>query len=96
MIKKIPRFMKNFYFLTGLFFLVWMLFIDSNDFLTQFSNRRKISSLEDQVKFYNGQIVQVQEDRKELLTDDKLLEKFAREKYYMKKPAEDLYILVEK
>jgi hypothetical protein len=72
-----------------------MLFIDSNNFITQFSLRRKITELEKQKKFYQEQIVAVEKDRKELLTDDKLLEKFAREKYFMKKHSEDLYILVE-
>ena len=95
MLKRLPRFTKNFYFLVGFFFVIWMLFIDSNNFITQFSLRRKITELEKQKKFYQEQIVAVEKDRKELLTDDKLLEKFAREKYFMKKHSEDLYILVE-
>ena len=94
MLKKLLVFAKNFYFLTGLLFLVWMLFIDSNNFIEQFSNRRKIAELENQKEFYLIQIKIVEKDRKELLTNNKMLEKFAREKYFMKKPSEDLYIIV--
>lgn len=94
MVKRLPQFLKNFYFLTGLFFLIWMLFIDSNNFITQFRHSRKITDLENQQKFYQEQIKVVEKERKELLTNDKLLEKFAREKYFMKKPSEDLYIIV--
>ncbi len=94
MLKKLPGGFKNFYFLTSLFFLVWMLFIDSNNFISQYSHRRKIEDLENQQNYYNEQIKIVEKDRKELLTNDKMLEKFAREKYFMKKPSEDLYILV--
>lgn len=94
MLKKLPGFVKNFYFLTGFFFLVWMLFIDSNNLITQFTHRSKIAELETQKEFYLKQIKIVEKDRKELLTNDKLLEKFAREKYFMKKPSEDLYIIV--
>jgi len=73
-----------------------MLFIDSNNLITQFSNRHKVADLENQMDFYTQQIKVVEKDRKELLTNDKMLEKFAREKYFMKKPSEDLYILVQK
>jgi cell division protein FtsB len=37
----------------------------------------------------------VQKDREELMTDRELLEKFAREKYLMKKEAEDIFIIQE-
>jgi len=40
-------------------------------------------------------IKDVEKDREELLSNDKLLEKFAREKYLMKKPTEDLYVIVQ-
>jgi cell division protein FtsB len=72
-----------------------MLFIDSNNIFAQFSQRKKISELLKQEKFYKNQIISVEKDRQELLTNDELLEKFAREKYFMKKNSEDLYILVE-
>jgi cell division protein FtsB len=39
-------------------------------------------------------IKEVEKDREELLSNNELLEKFAREKYLMKKESEDLYILV--
>jgi cell division protein DivIC len=94
MLKKLPGFVRNFYFLTSFFFLVWMLFIDSNNLISQISHRRKTAELENQQKFYVEQIKIVEKDRRELLTNDKMLEKFAREKYFMKKPSEDLYIVV--
>jgi cell division protein DivIC len=40
-------------------------------------------------------IAEVKSDREELLSDDALLEKFARENYLMKKPTEDIYVIVE-
>jgi cell division protein DivIC len=95
MLRRLPGFVKNFYFLAGLFFIIWMLFIDSNNFFTQLGHNRKIADLENQKNFYNEQIISVEKDRRELLTNDKLLEKFAREKYFMKKNTEDLYILTE-
>lgn len=92
---KFLRPFRNFYFLSGSLFVIWMLFIDSNNIIAQLSQRKKISELLAQEKFYKNQIISVEKDRQELLTNDELLEKFAREKYFMKKNSEDLYILVE-
>ncbi len=93
MIKKLPRFVKNFYFLAGAFFLVWMLFIDSNDLYSQYRKARKLKELERQKTYYIHKIQEVEKDRNELLSDNDLLEKFAREKYLMKKESEDLYVI---
>jgi cell division protein FtsB len=51
--------------------------------------------LEDSREFYEDKILEVQNDREALLTDDEQLEKLAREKYLMKKDSEDVYIVVE-
>ena len=95
MLNKLPRFTRNFYLLFGVFFLVWMLFIDSNDFYTQYKLRKKLSDLENEKEYYLEKIKEVQKDREELLSNQHLLEKFAREKYLMKKDSEDLFIIVE-
>lgn len=91
---KVPRFMKSFYFLFGAFFVVWMLFVDSNDFVTQIRLRSKLNALEGQKEYYLEKKVEVLKNREELTTNQELLEKFAREKYLMKKSSEDLYVVV--
>lgn len=95
MIKRLPRFTRNFFFLAGTFFVVWMLFIDVNDLVAQYQLSRKLQSLEQQKAYYTGKIEEVKEDRHELMSDQALLEKFARENYLMKKESEDLYVIVE-
>ncbi|GAB2529724.1 FtsB family cell division protein [Rufibacter soli] len=96
MLARVPKFFRSFYFLTTLAFLVWMSFFDSNDFLTQFQTSRKLSILEEERDYYVEKIAEVQKDRRELMSNPQLLEKFAREKYLMKKPTEDLYLIVVK
>ncbi len=90
-----PPFTRNFYFLSTAVFLIWMLFIDSNDFISQYKLSNKLSGMEEQKSYYLEKIEEVQKDREELMSDDKLLEKFAREKYFMKKETEDVFIIVE-
>ena len=69
--------------------------MDANDIRSQFSLGQKLHDLEEEKAFYEKEIEQVNHDREELLTDDQLLEKFAREKYLMKKPDEDVYVIVK-
>jgi cell division protein FtsB len=73
-----------------------MFFFDSNDFITQYQMSKKLSELEDEKEHYQQRITEVQKDREELLSNTELLEKYAREKYQMKKPAEDLFIIMKK
>jgi cell division protein FtsB len=94
MFRKLPPIFKNFYFIVGVIFIIWMLFIDSNDLYSQFKKRGKLRELEQQKAYYIQMIKEVEKDREELLSNNELLEKFAREKYLMKKESEDLYILV--
>src|SRR5688572_24454837 len=96
MLGKIPKFFRSFYFLFTIVFLVWMFFFDSNDFITQYQMSKKLSELEDEKEHYLHRIAEVQKDREELLSNTELLEKYAREKYQMKKPTEDLFIIMKK
>ncbi len=93
---KLPRFIKNFYFLFGLFFVVWMFFVDSNDFVSQYKLNRKLQNLKNQKTYYLDKKGDVLKKKEELSTNTELLEKFARENYLMKKRSEDLYVVVDK
>jgi cell division protein DivIC len=95
MFKKLPPAFRNFYVVTGLLFFIWLLLLDSNDLISRFKMTAKVSSLENEKEFYLEKISEVEKDRKELLTNKELLEKFAREKYLMKKETEDIFIIRE-
>ena len=95
MLKRLPPAFRNFYFVTGLCFFVWLLFLDSNDLISRVKMTNKISTLANEKEFYQEKIQEVEKDRKELMTNKELLEKFAREKYLMKKETEDIFIVQE-
>lgn len=94
--KKFLKYSSNFYFLAILFFMFWMLFIDSNNVINHFRLSLKLNQLEDQKEFYLEKKEKIKTEREELMSNPQLLEKFARERYLMKKPTEDLYVIVEK
>jgi cell division protein FtsB len=91
---KVPKLFKNFYFLFSVGFVIWMLFLDANNLGSQIKRSYKLDALEKEKSFYEEKIVEVEKDREELMTNDELLEKFARENYLMKKPHEDVYVIV--
>jgi len=83
----------NWYFLILLAFITWMVFFDGNDISTQFRLRNKLVSLEEEKIDLKEKIVQTS---KELVALRENKEKFAREKYYMKKDNEDVFIIDKK
>ncbi len=95
MLKKLPPIFRNFYFVTGGCFLVWMLFLDSNDLVSRFRMTAKLIALEREKAYYQEKIAEVEKDRQELMTNKETLEKFAREKYLMRKETEDVFVIVE-
>lgn len=95
-IKALLPILKNRYVLVGLIFLIWMLFFDSHDLISQYKYKQKLNQLEESKMFYLQQIDEVKQDKEELFTNLEKLEKFAREKYKMKRDDEDLYIVVQK
>jgi cell division protein DivIC len=82
----------NIYLLVSVFFIVWMLFFDTNSFRILWSLESKIDNLEQQKKEL---IRQIDEDRLMIqkLSDSIELEKFGREQYYLKKADEDIFIV---
>ena len=93
-IDKIPAAFRNKYILTILIFLIWLLLLDSNNLLSRYKEIRELNRLRKDREYY---LEKIEADRRKLLelkTDNDNLEKFAREQYRMKKPDEDLYIIL--
>ncbi len=84
---------KSWYFLILIAFVTWMVFFDGNDLGTQMRLKNKLVAL-DQEKIQLNQKITQTTNALEALREDK--EKFAREKYYMKKDGEDVFIIDKK
>jgi cell division protein FtsB len=86
---------KNKYFLISIVFLVWLIFFDRNDLLSQYEYRQQLNKLKEEHEFYTKETAQVQKELNELTSNKEKLEKFAREKYLMKKQNEDIFVIVQ-
>ena len=78
--------------LIGLFFVFWMVFLDTNSLLIYLNLEQKLSELEQQKAALERDIAT---DKKTLLqlNDSIELERYAREKYNMKRKNEDVYLI---
>lgn len=95
MFKKLIGSLRNFYVITGGLFLIWMLFLDANNFISVYSLNARLRALENEREYYTQKKEEVMKDHEELFGNRKTLEKFAREKYLMKKDTEDVFVIVE-
>lgn len=86
------RVISNKYVWVLLFFVAWMLFLDNYSWLNQRELDTQINELEDNKKYYQDEIKKDQENIRQLKNPDQI-EKYAREKYYMKRDSEDIYII---
>ena len=85
----------NAYVAVFLIYAVWMLFFDDQNVFFQYRLYSKLKTLERDLYYYDIKIREVERAKNALLNDSILLEKYAREKYYMKKDKEDLYVIVD-
>ena len=72
--------------------MVWMVFLDNYSYLEHRILNKELDELEDNKKYYEEEIKKDGENIKLLKNPDQI-EKYAREKYYMKRDSEDIYII---
>jgi len=91
--KFLVPFLKNKYIMTFVVFFLWMLCFDKNDLVTQLSQRNNLYQTNQDKSYFIEEIKLNQVIMQELATNPEALERFAREKYYMKKADEDIFVV---
>jgi cell division protein FtsB len=92
-LKYIRLILTNKYLLAGTAFAIWMLFFDRNNIPLQIQKMQDLNKLERSEQLLSRQIIETREELEQLKNNPATLEKYAREKYMMKKENEDLYII---
>ncbi len=92
----IPAWLKSKYLIAITLFAVVLLFLDKNDVFTQMDRSKELRDLQQSKEYYTRQIEAERKDLEGLKNDPAALEKYAREKYLMKKDNEDLFLVPEK
>ena len=95
-INLLPKPIRNKYVITSFLFIFWILFLDEYNLINQ--NKRNIENdkLKEQKEFLSSEIKKDSTELSNLKNDSSKQEKFAREKFKMKKDNEDLFIIRKK
>jgi cell division protein DivIC len=91
--QRLKQIVTNKYILAGTFFIVWMLFFDQRDVFQQIDRQQELNQLETKKQFYQKEIEKSRKELSDLQSNPAAIEKFARERFLMKKEGEDIFIL---
>ena len=92
---KTLKIMRNKYTVVTVFFLVWVLFVDTNNLFVWINDLNTVSTQERQKEYYRQAIKQTDEKLNELTSNKDSLEKFAREQYLFHQKDEEIFLVVE-
>lgn len=82
---------KYFLLLLTLFFLIWILFLSDSSVIRYYKLQKEVEEMQSGIEYYEEKNKEVKRQL-QIMEDDYYLEKYAREKYYMKCPDEDVFI----
>jgi len=92
-LNQIPAWLKNKYLLTIVGFVVWMLFFDDRDFFITAQKRQELGDLQKSKQYYQTLIGDTHKELDQLKINAFTIEKYAREKFLMKRDNEDVFVI---
>lgn len=84
--------LRNKYFLVTTGFILWIFFFAEYDVMTQYKQRTELNEMKAKIIYLEAQIDELIKEKNALRTDSGVIEKYAREKYYMKSPNEEVFV----
>jgi len=90
--KAIIGVLRNKYFLVTTGFVLWIFFFAEYDVLTQYRQRNELNEMKQKIIYLEKEIQEIQSEKEAIKTDSNTLEKYAREKYFMKHPNEEVFV----
>ena len=95
LLTRIPAWLRNKFLIAFVAFIAWMLFFDKNDYITQYYRTLELEKLQKSRAYYTTQISSEKQQLENLKSNPATLEKYAREKYFMKRDNEELFLITE-
>jgi cell division protein DivIC len=92
-LRVVMAFLSNRYWLAVTAFAVWVIFFDESNLFVQRQRTRELNELNKKIGYYDGLVRETSLELKDLQNDPAMLEKYAREKYYMKRDNEEVFVV---
>ena len=93
LLRSVIMLLSNRYWLAIAAFAVWIIFFDESNLFVQRQRTRELNELNKKIEYYKGQVAQTRQELKDLQNDPAILEKYAREKYFMKRDNEEVFVV---
>ncbi len=93
--KRVINILTNRYFLILSVATLWIVFFDNYNILAQMRMKKQIEQLEADKVHYQEKIEALDFEREQLFSDPREMERYAREKYFMHKSGEEIFVLIE-
>lgn len=93
LLNHIPAWLKSKYLIAAMAFLAWIVFFDRNDLLTQVQRNHELADLQSSKDMFTKKIEKERKELNQLQTNPAILEKYARERFYMKRDNEELFLI---
>ena len=94
-INLLPKPLRNKYLILLLLFIFWIVFLDDYNLINQNKMKNNVDDLKEQKEFYISEIKSDSTELSKLKNDSEEQDRFAREKFLMKKDNEDIFIIRE-
>ena len=92
---RFKKIILNKYIIASLLLVLLLFFNDRNSIINQFKYREQLNKSTKENIFLKEEIAKASKESNELFSNNKNLEKFAREKYLMKRDDEDVYVIID-
>lgn len=70
-------------------------FVDENSYFNRYQHRLRLDALRSEIQVYQDQFDNADKRMQELDSNPRAVEKLARERYYMKRASEDVFVIVD-
>ena len=94
LVKRMLKILTNKYIITGVLFLLLMIFFDQNDWFTQHAREKELNGIQEKIDHVNSEVGRMDKELNDLNSSNTKLEQYAREKYHEKRDGEDVYIII--
>ncbi len=85
----------RFYVISTLILFCWLAFFDRSNLIKQAEMQWQLNEVKDEIEYYENELKKVREEEKDVLGSPASMEKYAREKYFLKRDGETVFVLVD-
>ena len=85
--------LKNKFFIVTIVFVIWVVFFAQYDIICLRNQQAELKEMNEKINYLEKEVDRLRIEKESLKNDPKTVEKYAREKYFMKADNADVFML---